>query len=72
MYVFRKVNKEVCRAMVKGLGSVIGHPEIRLDQPELYRGDGVHLSEAGLEIFLRDLCRGLHAEIFGWMGGNGV
>ena len=24
----RKVNKEVCRAIVNGIGSVIGHPEI--------------------------------------------
>ena len=67
----RKLNKEVCRAVLKGLGSVIGHLEICLDRLWLYRGDGVHLSDAGLEVFLTDLYMGLQAEIFSLMGGVG-
>ena len=54
----RKVNKDVYRTMSRGLGSVIGHLDIHLDRLELYRGDGVHLSEQGIQIFLRGIQRG--------------
>ena len=63
----RKVNREVCRAMHQGLGSVIGHLDIRLEMPGLYRGDGICLSDQGMEIFLTDLQWGLRAEVFGLM-----
>ena len=46
----RKLNKEICREVVKELGSIIGHPEICLDHLWLYRGDGLHLSDDGLEV----------------------
>ena len=48
---WRGVNREVCRAMQAGLGSVIRHPDIRVCQPELYRSDRLHLSNTGLEPF---------------------
>ena len=69
--VRRKINREVCKSVTNGLGSLIRYPEIPLDQPELYRGDGVHLTEAGLDIFLRDLHRDLHAKFFSLVGGMG-
>ena len=53
------VNWEVCRAMCNGLGSVIGHREIRANRPELFHMDGVHLSGGGLEIVLAGLRGGL-------------
>ena len=37
--------QEVRRAVCDGLGSVIGHQEIHADRPELFRQDGVHLSD---------------------------
>ena len=45
---YRSVNQEVCRAVCGGLGSVIGHQRIRLDRPEFFQNDGVHLSDLGL------------------------
>ena len=65
----RKLNKEVCRAVVHGLGLIIEHAEIHLDQPWLYKGDGVHLLDDVLEVFLTNLQRGLCDEIFGLIGG---
>ena len=69
--VCRKLNKEVCGVVVKKLGLVIGYLEFCLNHPWLYRGDGFHLSDEGLEVFLSDLHRGLHAKVFGLMGGMG-
>ena len=45
-------------------GSVILYPDIRVSCPELYREDGLHLSDLGLDLFLPDLQGGLRAEIF--------
>ncbi|KAJ7344908.1 hypothetical protein JRQ81_000858, partial [Phrynocephalus forsythii] len=57
--VHREINRDVCRAMVHGLGTVVGHPRIPAASAELYRDNGVHLSDRGMEIFLTDLKRGL-------------
>ncbi|XP_078241896.1 uncharacterized protein LOC144586845 [Pogona vitticeps] len=65
----RLVNKEVCRSVCnRGFGSVIGHRRILTSKLEYFRKDGVHLSEAGLDIFLDDLRGGLLEE-FGFLGG---
>lgn len=53
----RGVNREVGRPMRKGLGTIIEHPQLRMEWPELYRLDGVHLSEVGLNLFLEDIQR---------------
>lgn len=50
---------EIRRALERSLGQFLLHSEIRVDRPELYRDDGVHLSEVGLDIFLQDLQQGL-------------
>ena len=55
----------MCRAVCNGLGSVIGHQEIRVNRPELSLHNGMHLSDIGLEIFLADL-GGLLLELVGW------
>lgn len=52
-------NRETKRAWNAGLGQFLLHSEIGLDKPELYRDDGVHLSEKGLDVFLQDLQQGL-------------
>ena len=55
--------------MRAGLGLVISHPEIVSHRPELYRNDGVHLSELGMGLFLKDLQGGLRDEMFSLGGG---
>ena len=68
----RRVNKEICRGVSNGgLGSVIDHPRIQVSNADHYRKDGVHLSDAGLDIFLDDIRGGLLAELGvpgGYMG----
>uniref|UniRef100_A0ABM5GIN4 Uncharacterized protein isoform X2 n=1 Tax=Pogona vitticeps TaxID=103695 RepID=A0ABM5GIN4_9SAUR len=68
----RRVNKEICRGVSnRGLGSVIHHHRLQISNSEYFRDDGVHLSEAGLDIFLEDLRGGLLAELGvpgGYMG----
>ena len=54
----KHVNWEVCQAVCNGLRSVIGHHEIHVNRPELFRMDGVHLSDRGLEIVLVGLREG--------------
>ncbi|XP_054830429.1 uncharacterized protein LOC129343873 [Eublepharis macularius] len=54
-----KANKALHKALEKGLGVYLPHPGIRAALPDLYRGDGVHLSFKGNNIFLDDLRRGL-------------
>lgn len=67
----RSINREVCRAVRSSFGSVVGHPGICLNKPELFRSDGVHLSDLGLQLFLEDLQRGLQVEV-GLVGGHEV
>ena len=64
----RRVNRGVCRAVCAGLGSVIGHHGIHLDMPELYRHDGVHLSNQGLELFLHKFRGGCARLLIVWVG----
>ena len=51
-----QVNKEVCGGVSKcGLGSVINHRRFQISNLEYFHKDGVHLSDAGLGIFLEDI-----------------
>ncbi|XP_015268388.1 PREDICTED: dual specificity protein phosphatase 12 isoform X1 [Gekko japonicus] len=59
----RKVNRELRNALVGGLGQYLPHPEIRIDVVDLYREDGVLLSDKGNDIFLADLQQGLRAAL---------
>ena len=34
---------------------MIGHRRIQAKKPELFQSDGVHLSDAGLDVFLEDM-----------------
>lgn len=55
----RKVNREMRKAMVGGLGTFLPHPDIRVELDHLYRPDGVHMSAARNDVFLGDLRLGL-------------
>ncbi|XP_054837616.1 uncharacterized protein LOC129331223 [Eublepharis macularius] len=55
----RMANRALFRAMTRGLGIYLPHPQIRAESADLYRGDGVHLSTSGNAIFLNDLRQGL-------------
>ena len=66
----RKVNREMRLFLQKRQGWVIPHPDIVISRPELYRADGVHLSDAGNDIFLRDLQVGLRDRFPGWGKGT--
>lgn len=57
--VRRNANREIRRALLGGLGQIIEQPELMADKPDLYRRDGVHFSEVGMDIFLRDIQQGL-------------
>ena len=66
----RGVNREVCRGVCSGgLGSVVGHHRISAGDKGLFRENGVHLSKAGLDIFLEDIKGGLLFEL-GELGGG--
>ncbi|KAJ7329210.1 hypothetical protein JRQ81_015384 [Phrynocephalus forsythii] len=65
MHKTRKgVNREVARVVQAEMGSVIWHSNITARDPTLFRLDGVHLSDKGLDIFLQNLKEGLSAELF--------
>ena len=48
---------------------MINHHRIISSNTEYFRSDGVHLSDAGLDIFLDDIKGGLLSEL-GQLGGN--
>ncbi|KAJ7341559.1 hypothetical protein JRQ81_005805, partial [Phrynocephalus forsythii] len=58
----RCLNREASHHVLRTGGSVAGHTAINTKMVELYRSDGVHLSDAGLTLFLDNLRRGLQAE----------
>lgn len=51
----QKANKEIKRSLEGGLGLFLPPLELWADHPELYKKNGVHLSDSGLDIFLADL-----------------
>lgn len=66
----KNTNCDIKDPLCAGLGQFLLHPEISDDKPELNQADGVHLSEVGLDIFIRDLQQGL-CESLGLSGGQG-
>ncbi|XP_062981479.1 zinc finger protein 318-like [Elgaria multicarinata webbii] len=64
----KKVNREIRLTLKDQQGSVIFHPAILPSREELYRADGVHLSNEGNDIFLQDLQVGLRDFILGKWG----
>ena len=54
---------EVFRGICSSPGSVIGHHRIQVEKPELFRSDGVHLSDAGMDVFLEEIKAGLLVEL---------
>lgn len=51
------------KALEDVLGCYLLHPMIRAEFGDLYRGDGVHLSEKNNNIFLEDLQQELQAAL---------
>ena len=52
----RKLLNSFMKRLVSGMGgNFITHEEITADTPGLYRGDGVHLSDVGNDLFLMEL-----------------
>ena len=64
----KNVNQEIRLFLQCRQGWVIPHPRIVVYRHELYRADGVHLSDAGNDIFLQDLRVGLRDVVPGWWG----
>lgn len=60
------------QAVRNGLGSVVDHPQLRVEGPDLFRVDGVNLYDMELDLFLQNLQGGLHAEVFSCDGGQGA
>jgi len=56
--VRRDVNRFARRLSVRGGGAFISHPNFTLPMSHLLRSDGIHLSERGCQLFVRDLLSG--------------
>lgn len=57
------VNYQI-RTFVTGLGgSVVAHPDIKFDRPDLFLRDGVHFSPVGNDLFLNCIAQSLKATI---------
>lgn len=70
----REVSAQV-GTFVRSLGGlVVAHPTIHFSRHDLYRGDGVHLSHSGADIFLRDLQHGIRGllPLSGWRRGQAL
>ncbi|XP_041432529.1 uncharacterized protein LOC108703769 [Xenopus laevis] len=51
----KKVNRALSRFMVSNGDFVVTHNDFTVKSPELFRENGIHLSDAGLDIFNADL-----------------
>lgn len=51
----RSANREIRLAFELGLGIYLPHPDIKFRFKDLYREDGVHLFEKGVDMFLKGL-----------------
>lgn len=56
-----KVNREMRKAMVGGLGLFLPHLDIRVEFGHLICLDEIHVSDEGNDVFLKELCLGLCA-----------
>ncbi|XP_075039264.1 uncharacterized protein LOC142099582 isoform X2 [Mixophyes fleayi] len=57
----RKLNSTI-RKIVRSMGGlVINHPGLGVESPQLFRSDGVHLTEEGMGFFIDSICGGVSA-----------
>ncbi|XP_004913873.2 uncharacterized protein LOC101732555 [Xenopus tropicalis] len=61
----KKVNRAVSRFMESNGDFVVTHSDVTIKSPELFGEDGIHLSDAGLDIFNADL----RSFLTGWRKG---
>lgn len=54
----QKVNWELQKALLTGLGHFLLNSEMQEDMPHLYHLDGIHMSVEGNDLLLRDLKQG--------------
>ncbi|XP_053114247.1 uncharacterized protein LOC128328362 isoform X3 [Hemicordylus capensis] len=66
----RGVNAAMARFIASKGGGCIPHNDIAFSLPQLFRGDGVHLSPLGMRYFLDDLRLGLATVLLGLWGGG--
>ncbi|XP_053164378.1 uncharacterized protein LOC128350305 isoform X1 [Hemicordylus capensis] len=66
----RKVSAAIGKLVLAAGGDIIRQPDLAARFHELYRPDGVHLSEAGCDLYLRNIRNGLAALLDG-MGQGG-
>lgn len=55
----RRACKAVDKLVISQGDRVIRHPEISFHQEAMYRHDGVHLSEGGMDLWLHDIHQAL-------------
>ncbi|XP_067320884.1 uncharacterized protein [Anolis sagrei] len=67
----KRVNRAMRKVLGDGLGTYIQHPDIVHTRPELYRHDGVHLSDQGNALFLANLQLGIRQVLGDLVGDRG-
>nr|XP_060644484.1 uncharacterized protein LOC132783356 isoform X1 [Anolis sagrei ordinatus] len=67
----KRVNRAMRTALARGRGSYILHRDITHDKTQLYRSDGIHLSDLGNHQFLADLHLGIKEVLRGLVGDGG-
>ena len=63
-----KVNKAIGRFVARHGGLVIRHIELEEDVGLYLRGDGIHLSDVGMELWFLDLQEGIQRALRVWRG----
>lgn len=68
----RRLNQSVSEILKGSRIRPIRHKLIQVERAEMYAPDGVHLSNAGMELFIHAILGALVAELVGTGGGGGV
>lgn len=66
----RTINARVSRSVRSLVGAVVRHRQLEGDNRQLMEGDGIHLNEIGLDIFLSGLQDGIEQTLFLLGGGR--
>ncbi|XP_042299830.1 uncharacterized protein LOC121917774 isoform X1 [Sceloporus undulatus] len=66
----RHVNRDITRNLAWIGGRAVSHRDIRVELPDLFRGDGVHLSPRGCDLYLDEMSRAIGGSISDRAGGG--